>query len=149
MNESELLTKARCEEIFGLVQRAARAEGVLDIEAMLGAGASALTRFANNTIHQNVAERGCYISVRTLIEGRTARANANRFDPESVRRVTQEAIALTRLQAPDPELLPLAEPRPMANVERFFASTAAATPWSRASAVKDAIAIVESASQTA
>jgi PmbA protein len=149
MNESHLLTKARCEEIFGLVHTAARAEGVPDVEAMLGAGASALTRFANNTIHQNVAERGNYISVRALIEGRTARANANRFDPESVRRVTQEAIALTRLQAPDPELLPLAEPRPITNVERFFASTAAATPASRASAVRDAIAIVESASQTA
>ncbi|HLJ42667.1 MAG TPA: TldD/PmbA family protein [Candidatus Binataceae bacterium] len=149
MNESELLTRARAEEIFGLVQQAARAEGVADIEAMMGAGSSALTRFANNTIHQNVAERGAYISVRALIDGRTARANSNRFDPDSLRRVTQEAIAITRLQAPDPELLPLPGPQPAAGVDRLFGSTAAATPATRAGAVRDAIAIVESASLTA
>ena len=123
MNESELLTRGACEEIFGLVQQAARAEGVPDVEAMFGAGSSALTRFANNTIHQSVAERGRYISVRALIEGRTARANSNRFDPDSIRRVTEDAIALTRLQAPDPDLLPLPEQRPIKNVDRFFPST--------------------------
>ena len=94
------------QEIFGLVQQAARAAGVPDVEAMFGAGSSALTRFANNTIHQSVAERGRYISVRALIEGRTARANSNRFDPDSIRRVTQDAIALTRLQAPDRTFCP-------------------------------------------
>src|SRR5438105_2637456 len=149
MNESELLTRERCQEIFGLVQQAARSEGVSDVEAMFGAGSSALTRFANNTIHQSVAERGRYISVRALIEGRTARANSNRFDPDSIRRVTQDAIALTRLQAVDPDLLPLPVQQPITNVERFFPSTAAATPAARASAVRDAIRIVESESLTA
>jgi PmbA protein len=149
MNESELLTRARCEEIFGLVLQAARSEGVADVEAMLGVGSSALTRFANNAIHQNVAERSGHMSVRALIDGRTARATANRFDPESIRRVTQEAIALTRLQAPDPELLPLAGARPITDVERFFSTTAAATPASRARAVRDAIGIVESEGLTA
>src|SRR3954469_25146499 len=102
-----LLPKARCEEIFGLVQQAARSEGVTEVEAMISVGVNALTRFANNTIHQNVAERGGSISVRALIDGRTARANSNRFDPDSIRRVTQEAIAITRLQEPDSDLLPL------------------------------------------
>src|SRR5438477_745885 len=88
MSES-LLTRARCEEIFGVVVEAARSEGVRDLEAMLGIGEHALTRFANNTIHQNVAERGGHISVRALIDGRTARANANRFDADSIRRVTR------------------------------------------------------------
>ena len=64
MNESELLTRAHCKEIFALVQQAARAQGIADIEATIGAGASALTRFSNNAIHQNVAELGGYISVR-------------------------------------------------------------------------------------
>src|SRR5207253_1705327 len=124
-------------------------EGVRDVEAMLGVGVHALTRFANNTIHQNVAERGGHISVRALIDSRTARANANRFDPDSIRRVTQQAIAITRLQAPDPELLPLAEPAPITEVHRFFDSTADATPTDRAGAVKDAIGILESDSLTA
>src|SRR6058998_1425270 len=82
-----LLTRERCEEIFGLVVQAARSEGVTEVEAMLGVGSHSLTRFANNTIHQNVAERGGHLSVRPVIGGRTARANANRFDPDSIRRV--------------------------------------------------------------
>ena len=144
-----LLARERCEEIFGLVADAARSEGVRDIEVMLGVGAHALTRFANNTIHQNVAERGGHISVRALIDGRTARANANRFDPDSIRRVTREAIAITRLQSPDPDLLPLAEAQPVTKVNRFYESTAAAAPGDRARAAKDAIGVVERESLTA
>jgi len=72
------LTRRRCEEIFGLVTDAARSLGIDDVEALIGATASALTRFANNTIHQNVAEKGGYLSVRALINGRTARATTNR-----------------------------------------------------------------------
>ncbi len=149
MNESELLTQARCEEIFGLVLRAARAQGVSEVEATIGAGTNALTRFSNNAIHQNVAERGGYISVRAQIDGRTARASGNQFDAESIRRVTEEAVAITRLQANDADLLPLAEPRLVSDINRFFASTAGAGPAQRASAVKEAIEIVESESQTA
>jgi PmbA protein len=146
---SELLSRARCEEIFGLVRQAARSEGVQDVEAMLSAGVNALTRFANNTIHQNVAERGEHVSVRALIDGRTARANTNRFDADSIRLVTREAIAITRLQQPDPDLLPLPEPGPVMPVERYFDATAEATPMDRALAVKDAIEAVESQSLTA
>jgi hypothetical protein len=31
----------------------------------------ALTRFANNTIHQNVAEQSLTVSVRAVLDGRT------------------------------------------------------------------------------
>jgi len=37
-----------------------------------------LTRFANNGIHQNVAEHGLTVSIRTVTDGRTARATTNR-----------------------------------------------------------------------
>src|SRR2546425_12889733 len=103
------LTRHACQEIFAQVEKAARSEGVTDVEAMMGAGANALTRFANNTIHQNVAERGAYLSVRTLIDQRTARATTNRFDPDSIRQAVEQAIAITRLQARDPDLPRLAE----------------------------------------
>ena len=42
--------------------------------------ASALTRFANNTIHQNVAEQAQWLSVRVQLDQKTARATTNRFD---------------------------------------------------------------------
>jgi predicted Zn-dependent protease len=116
---------------------------------MIAAGANALTRFANNTIHQNVAERTAYLSVRALVDGRTARVNTNLLDTEGVRRAVEQAITLARLQAPDPELLSLAEPAEYFEPPRFFVGTAAVTPRDRAQAVSEAIAAVESSSQTA
>src|ERR1051326_6483548 len=122
--ESALLTRARAREIFDAAASAAQQLGVRDLEAMIGAGTHALTRFANNTIHQNVAERSGYLSVRALVDKRTARASTNRLDAEGIRRVVEEAITLTRLQTPDPELLPLAAPAAYSEPLRWFQPTA-------------------------
>jgi PmbA protein len=147
--ESELLPRARCEDIFGRVRAAAGALGIRDVECILSAGASALTRFANNAIHQNVAERTAHLSVRVLIDGRTARASTNRLDEAAIREVVEEATAITRLQEPDAELLPLAELGDVPHADRWSAATAQVSPADRARAVADAIRIVESAGQTA
>jgi predicted Zn-dependent protease len=148
-----LLEQAECQTIFDRAQRAARAAGVDDIEICIGANATALTRFANNAIHQNVAERDRMLSVRALIGQRTARATTNRTDDDSIRRVVEEAIALTKVAEPDPALLPLVSPEEAGEIgaapSRFDSATAATTPEQRALAVKEAIGIVESASTTA
>jgi predicted Zn-dependent protease len=137
------------ETIFGQVVDAARAQGVREVEAILGSDTSALTRFANNAIHQNVAERNTQLSVRAVIGDRTARASTNRLDRERILRVVEQAIAITRLTESDPELQPLAEPAAYPEVNRWFASTAGATPLERARAVAEAIGAVEAAGQTA
>ena len=93
---------------FRLSQDAARALGVSDVEALFGAHCGALTRFANNTIHQNVAEQDRWISVRVALDQRTARATTNRFDPDSIRAAVAQALTLARSAAPNPDLLPLA-----------------------------------------
>jgi len=147
--ESALLTRARAREIFNLAVSAAQLLGVRDLEAMVGAGTHALTRFANNTIHQNVAERGGYLSVRALVDKRTARASTNRLDAEGIRRVVEKAITVARLQTPDSELLPLAAPGENGEPARWFQQTAEMSPTARAEAVREAIRAVESASQTA
>jgi predicted Zn-dependent protease len=149
MAESELLTRDRCREIFDQVLRAAKASGAGEVELMLGATASALTRFANNTIHQNVAERHRFLSVRTILDHRTARATTNRLDGDSIRAAVAQAVEITRAQSPNPDLLPLAEPAEQDEVDRFCPSTAAFTPRERARTAAEAIAHVREASQTA
>ena len=148
MAESELLTRAQCREIFERAEGAARAAGA-EVEVLLGIASFALTRFANNSIHQNVAEERRFASIRTLLGQRTARATTNRFDEDSIRATVAQALEITRAQSPDPELLPLAEPSQIDEVNRFYPSTAAVTPQQRASTVAEAIRIVESASGTA
>jgi PmbA protein len=145
----EVLSQAECRELFGVVQDAARALGISDVEALFGAHFGALTRFANNTIHQNVAEQDRWISVRVAIDQKTARATTNRFDANSIRGAVSAALALARSAASNPDLLPLNEPSAIPEITRFDRATASATPQHRGQAVAEAIRIVESAGQTA
>jgi predicted Zn-dependent protease len=131
------------------VADAARALGVRDVEAIISGGDHALTRFANNAIHQNVFERAVYLSVRPVIDGRTARATTNRLDGPGIRAAVEEAVAIARLTAPDPDLPPLAEPAECEPVERWFEATAKVTPEERGLAVAEAIGIAKDAGQTA
>jgi PmbA protein len=149
LQSSPVLSIERSRELFGSIQRAAQSFGVQDVEALFAAHRGALTRFANNTIHQNVSEQGQWISVRVLFNQKTARATTNRFDADSIRSVVEQAIALTKSAAPDPDLLPLAQPSPIPGIPRFDSATASASPMNRAQAVAQAIRIVEEAGQTA
>jgi predicted Zn-dependent protease len=107
---------------------------------------SALTRFANNTIHQNVAEENVAASVRTVFGGRTARATTNKLDEESLRRVLKSSEDLAKVQHPDPELLPVPGPDKSIRAtlpSRYFDQTAAITPERRADAVKKMVAVAQ------
>ncbi len=101
-------------------------------------GKSALTRFANNVIHQNVAEENYGVSVRTVFDGKTARATTNRLDDESLQRVVRSSESLAKVQHPDPDLLPVAAAdacAPQESRSRYFDATASITPEERADAV--------------
>jgi predicted Zn-dependent protease len=135
------------DEIFEQVLAAARARGVSDVEAIVTGGDEALTRFANNTIHQNVAEHTRSVSVRAIVDGRTARATTNRLDRDGVEDVVEQAIAIAKLTEPDSELLPLVTPAVLPPAGRTGGRTPGATE--RASTVAEAIRIVEAESQTA
>ena len=139
----------QCRDIFERVQIAAKSMGVTDVEMLMGARSEALTRFANNTIHQNVAEQTSFLSIRALIGNRTARATTNRLNPDGIRDVVEQAITLTKAAAPNDDVLPLAAPLHIAAVARFDPATAAATPEERARSVAEAIRIVEADSQIA
>jgi predicted Zn-dependent protease len=120
-----------------------------ETEVEIGATTDALTRFANNTIHQNVAEQVLNVSVRTVFDGRTARATTNKTDDDSLRRVVETAGELARSQPRNPDLLPMPGPQEYQKVSRYFESTAHATPADRARAVVRVTSLVEKNGQTA
>src|SRR5208337_2931639 len=100
-----MLTKDQAADIFGRIRKYSTAD---EVEVIFYGGKSSLTRFANNTIHQNVAEENVVASVRTVFGGRTARATANKLDDESLKKVVLASESLARVQHPDPDLLPMA-----------------------------------------
>ncbi|HZH82577.1 MAG TPA: TldD/PmbA family protein [Phototrophicaceae bacterium] len=136
-------------DLEGVAERIFKLSEADETEVEIGAVTDALTRFANNTIHQNVAEQTLAISVRAVADGRTARATTNKTDDESLGRVTAVALALARNQPKNPDLLPMLRSQKYQKVARFFPATAAATPLDRAQAVTRVCRMVGKAKQTA
>ena len=98
--------------------------------------ADALTRFANNGIHQNVFEHVVTVSIRTAVDGRTSRATTNRLDEDSLRGAIEASLSLAHSQPRDPRLLPMPGKQHYRRVNRFIKTTAALTPEARARAVR-------------
>jgi PmbA protein len=120
-----------------------------ETEVEIGAISDALTRFANNTIHQNVAEQALTVSVRTVLDGKTARATTNKTDDDSLRRAVAASKTLARSQPRIPGLLPMPGPQKYSKVSRYFENTAYATPADRARAVVRVAEMAEKNKQTA
>ena len=114
-----------------------------ETEVQIDVTSDALTRFANNAIHQNMAEQSVSVSVRTVFDGRTARATTNKTDEESLRRVVAASGTLARSQPRNPDLLPMPGPQKYAKVRRFFEATATCTPQERARVVKRVATIAD------
>ena len=138
-----MLTKEKTQEIF---ERAKKYTTADEFEVLISGGQSALTRFANNTIHQNVAEENYVVSVRTVFGGRTARATTNRFDDESLRRTVKASESIAKVQEPDPDLLPMAGAEAdsgAAQPGRAFFETSSLTPEQRAKGVEQIVGVAK------
>src|SRR5271154_618561 len=147
-----MLTKEQAGDIFDRIRKLSSGD---EIEVLFSGGRFALTRFANNTIHQNVAEENYVVSVRTAFGGRTARAFTNKFDEESLRQVVRSAESLAKVQHPDPDLLPMPDSAEVAGSagggaratsdtpSRHFEATAGITPELRADGVKKIVGVAD------
>src|SRR5689334_17854318 len=135
-----MLDQTRANQIFEKVKKYSSAP---EIEIIFSSTNFALTRFANNTIHQNVAEVNEVASIRVAFEGKTARATTNRFDDDSLKRAVQSAESIAKVQEPNPDLLPLASPEEAQSAaqgpKRWFEQTAAISPSDRANAVGEIV----------
>jgi PmbA protein len=128
-------TTSELQRIAERVLKLAKTAGLDGAEVDAGTNTDALTRFANNTIHQNVAEQTLAISFRAILDGRTARATTNKTDDDSLRRVVASAASLAKNQPEYPDLLQLLGKQKYQKVARAFSSTAGTTPQDRARAV--------------
>ena len=154
-----MLNRDHADDIFDRIRKLSNAD---EVEVLFSGGRFALTRFANNTIHQNVDDQNHMVSVRTVFGGRTARASTNKFDDDSLRRVVESSEALAKVQHPDPDLLPMPDSREAAGSalrlrsgqapesvrptevpSRHFAETAAITPQFRADGVKKIVDVAQ------
>jgi PmbA protein len=132
-----MLDKNQISSVFDKLRKYSTSD---QVELLIGGGKSSLTRFANNFIHQNVAEENYSISVRVQFAGKTARATTNKHDDESLKRTVKAAEDLARVQEDDPDVLPMASPKErgadtLNSPSRYFSQTAAVGPMERADVV--------------
>src|SRR3954470_10247510 len=149
-----MLTAEQAGDIFDRITKLSSAD---EVEVLFSGGRFALTRFANNTIHQNVAEENHAVSVRTVFGGRTARATTNKLDDESLRQGVKSSESLARVQHPDADRLPMPGEMEAAGLQpasigqaadgsvpsRYFEETAAITPELRAEGVRKIVGVAD------
>jgi predicted Zn-dependent protease len=148
-----MLTQDQAASIFDRIKKLSSAD---EIEVHFSGGRFALTRFANNTIHQNVEDENHVVSVRTVFGKRTARATTNKFDDDGLRRVVESSESLAKVQHPDPDLLPIPDQLEAdacksvravtdgsATPSRHFDQTAAITPQLRAEGVSKIVGVAQ------
>src|SRR5207244_11571316 len=67
-------------ELKGFMTRLLERSPAQETEVMVTEDDTALTRFANNGIHQNVAERDATVRVRVVKDGKTGEASSNQIN---------------------------------------------------------------------
>ncbi len=120
-----------CERVLALVGE--RGEAL----ATASVGTSALTRFANSRIHQNVSEDVTMVSLTVAVgEGQVAQVGSTRVDAEAVDALVERALEAARLAPADPEFAGFADSGSADN-DHADPATAAASPDDRARIVAD------------
>jgi PmbA protein len=110
---------------------------------------SALTRFANNTIHQNVAETNSLLMVRVDLETRRGLATTSQLTDDAVRTVRDRAVELAQRAPRQSDRPPMPGPQQYRLVERWDQATADAAAGERGNLVARALGQVERAGFTA
>jgi predicted Zn-dependent protease len=123
------------DKVNELCQRVLDRCGDYEAEVLYFVEDNALTRFANNSIHQNVAERDTKVYVRLYHGAQMGMASSNQTDDGALDEIVARARAFIDVSPEDPDFPGLAEPAEYIEVKAFDSHTAEFSPQSRANAV--------------
>ena len=107
-----------------------------EAEVVVRTGTSALTRFANSFIHQNVAEDVSHVALRVAVDGRVAATSLDGVaDGAALSRLVDGAFAAAAVSPVDAGWPGLAAPAAVPAVDHWDDGTADASPDDRARGV--------------
>jgi predicted Zn-dependent protease len=106
-------------------------------EAVFIGGYSGTSRFANSTIHQNVAENNTQIIFRSIINGKIGVASTTSLNKDDLYRAMKNSLAIAERALPNPDFKGLPKPATYKKINAFFEPTAAYTPKQRAEVIRD------------
>lgn len=133
-----MLQRDRIQEIVSKVMSVSTAD---ETEVRVGIHRNALTRFAENRIHQNVSVDNSYLSVTAIIGKQMGTASSNQLDEHSIKRTVETAIQIAKASPPDEELLPRLGPQEYREVRSYDQEIDRIDPAVRASLIADVVSL--------
>lgn len=123
------MTRKEIEEIMKKTLELSTAD---QTEVLLINQKSALTRFANNQIHQNVSEKNARLSIRVIKDKKTGTASTNILSKKSVEGALKKALEIADNASPDPDFKSLPKNKELKEMDLFSKNTANYLPIDRA-----------------
>lgn len=142
-----MIGRKEAKEIIKLVSKETTAD---QVEVLIFNYDQALTRFANNHIHQNVNESNTSISIRVIFGKKIGSASTNSLEPQKIRETVRwaEKIATFQKENADFTSLPKAKPDGYRTIKTYFKKTAQFSDIERANAVAEIVDIAKEYSLT-
>jgi PmbA protein len=141
------MTTQRLKEIAEKTVKFAEKQKAGQVQVSVFLNDSALTRFANSQIHQNVAEKSGGVAIKAVLGKRIGTIRVNTLEKREIEKAVQKAIRIAKASSPNKDFKNLPEPekwRPIAGA--FDKATAGCDPKFRAQKVKEAIETAHSKS---
>ena len=128
-----MIGEPQCRQIL---ETAIQVSGVDECEAFLGTNELSLTRFANNTIHQNVSHSDSQLHIRCVIGKQQGRSTTNDLSIFGIVQCGEAARENAKLMPEDPDFPGLPETAPSTKVLAYDEPTAFLNPEARANIVQ-------------
>ena len=141
-----MIGKARLKAIADTILSEARAD---QTEVLVIGQDLALTRFAANSIHQNVSETDVSVRVRSIVGKRIGVASSNDVSEESLKKLVRKAETVASFQQEKPDFGSLPEALPIRVVDAYSESTATCSAETRAKGVGTILDLSRSNEMTA
>ncbi len=133
------------DSILTIAKDALAASAAEQTEVVVTASDYGLTRFANNVIHQNVAQSNVKLSLRAVNGKRIGVASSNDASPDAIRNLAERALVAAQNAEPNEDFISVPSPSeraPGCDVAPV-AATVDCSPEYRAGAVREMIAVAE------
>ncbi|MCS7191790.1 MAG: TldD/PmbA family protein [Armatimonadetes bacterium] len=127
------------EEVKKLAEKVLEISKADETEVVISGSEEALTRFAENVIHQNVARSELNVTVRAFVGKRMAEASTNRTEEADLKVTVERAIEAAKQMPEDENILPRLDPQTYQTVNAFDEEVVKITPKERAELVAEVI----------
>ena len=115
--------------------------GASHAEAVIQGGTLQLTRYTQNEIHQNLAQKNIVLNLELAVEGnKKGSVSIKSLDDDAIQKSVETALKIAKISLPDTEFQHYAEPKQYRPLDGIYVkSTAELSPEEKAESVKTII----------